>query len=62
MANEEHLAKLREGVEAWNDWRDSNLEIRPGLSEADIGKANLVPANLNETYISLANLRGATSE
>ncbi len=21
MANPEHLAKLREGVEAWNEWR-----------------------------------------
>ena len=24
MANEEHLARLKQGVEAWNQWREAN--------------------------------------
>jgi hypothetical protein len=31
MANEEHLAILRKGVEAWNAWRKENPDIRPEL-------------------------------
>ena len=28
MANPEHLAKLKEGVEAWNKWRKDNPKIK----------------------------------
>lgn len=35
MANPEHLAKLREGVEAWNAWRAANRNIRFDLSGID---------------------------
>ena len=27
MANEEHVAKLKEGVTAWNAWRRENPEV-----------------------------------
>ena len=27
MANEEHVAILKQGVEAWNKWRDENRTI-----------------------------------
>ena len=53
MANPEHLAKLKEGVEAWNQWREQNPEIQPDLSGADLREANLSEADLSE-----ANLRG----
>ena len=53
MANREHLAKLREGVEAWNNWREHNPAIRPDFSGMSLNKANLVGANLIK-----ANLRG----
>ena len=33
MANEEHLARLKQGVEAWNQWRTAHSEIQPDLSE-----------------------------
>lgn len=33
MANPEHLAKLKEGVEAWNEWRDNNPDIIPDLQD-----------------------------
>jgi hypothetical protein len=37
LANPEHLAKLKEGVEAWNDWREQDgYQTQPDLSEADL--------------------------
>ncbi len=74
MANEEHLAILRQGVDAWNQWRKESPEVTPDLSGADLIEAhlhqaylrgtNLAGANLREAYLSLAdlneaNLRGA---
>jgi hypothetical protein len=29
MANEEHLAILRQGVAVWNAWREANPDIQP---------------------------------
>ena len=34
MANEEHLQILKQGGEAWNQWRRDNPEIRPNLRGA----------------------------
>ncbi len=50
MVNFEHLALLKQGVEAWNQWRQAN----PDLSEPDLRGANLEGADL-----SWANLRRA---
>jgi hypothetical protein len=36
MANKRHLARLKQGVEAWNQWRESNPHINPDLSIADL--------------------------
>jgi hypothetical protein len=47
MANGEHLAKLREGVEAWNGWRLSNAIVVPDLSGADLSGADLGKVNLH---------------
>lgn len=52
MANEEHLAKLLEGVEVWNRWRKENPDARPDLSEA-----NLRGIDFRET-VYFADLRG----
>jgi uncharacterized protein YjbI with pentapeptide repeats len=51
MPNDEHVAMLKYGIRPWNDWRDSNPQIRPDLSDADLNrlsfqKANLIDANL----------------
>jgi hypothetical protein len=54
MPNEEHVALLKEGVEAWNAWRHEKPDIRP-----DLFGANLVGANLTGAYLGGANLRGA---
>jgi hypothetical protein len=42
MANTEHLAKLKEGVEASNLWRAANENIRPDLAGADLAGVNLL--------------------
>ena len=39
MADPEHVAKLLEGVEAWNAWRIANKSIIPDLSDAFIQEA-----------------------
>ncbi len=46
MANPEHLAKLKEGVEVWNAWRAENKRVWVDLIEADLNRANLYGANL----------------
>ena len=66
MANLEHLAKLNEGVQAWNVWRAQSPDVQPDLSEANLagadlaganfGKASLVEADLDEAYLDGANL------
>src|SRR5262249_21780611 len=53
MANDEHVALLKQGVTAWNAWRVVNPGIRPELSGADFSRENLRRADLRS-----ANLRG----
>jgi uncharacterized protein YjbI with pentapeptide repeats len=48
MANDEHVALLKQGVAAWNAWRDANANILPDLSGADLSEAILIEANLIE--------------
>jgi hypothetical protein len=59
MANPEHVAKLKEGVEAWNQWRREAPDIIPNLNEADFSGANLAGANLGGVNLFGANLVGA---
>jgi len=42
MANPEHLAILKQGVEQWNKWRRANSGIQPDLSGADLGELGVV--------------------
>ena len=65
MANEDHLAILRKGVEAWNQWRLDDEMVQPDLSganldEVDFSGANLRDADLSGANVSWANLRGAS--
>ena len=59
MANEEHLAILRQGVEAWNQWRGENPYVEVDLTGADLRGADLSYADLSGVNLSRADLRGA---
>jgi uncharacterized protein YjbI with pentapeptide repeats len=64
MANEEHLAILRQGVEAWNRWRHDDRGIVPNLSGAILSgailsKADFFQTNLNGAVLSGVILSGA---
>jgi uncharacterized protein YjbI with pentapeptide repeats len=62
MANEEHLAILGEGVDAWNQWRLENPELAPNLVQADLKRADLRGAELMKADLRGANLREANLE
>ena len=57
MANPEHVAKLNEGGEAWNEWRKANPFVKPDLTQADLRNANLWVI-LEQKHIGV-DLRGA---
>jgi uncharacterized protein YjbI with pentapeptide repeats len=59
MANSDHLNTVRQGVDAWNAWREREPTITPDLSEADLSRADLHGANLREAELSGAELSGA---
>ena len=61
MANREHLAKIKEGAGAWNDWRKANPDVVPDLRDAilfseDLRRANLSRANLSGAKLYKADL------
>jgi uncharacterized protein YjbI with pentapeptide repeats len=66
MANPEHLAKLKEGVEAWNLWRSeipftTVVDLKSAdLSAMDLSGANLSNGDFQEAILNGVNLRGAT--
>jgi hypothetical protein len=59
MANPEHLAKLKEGVEAWNQWRSKPPTVAVDLIEAALPRTRLSGANLNRANLTEVNLSGA---
>jgi Pentapeptide repeats (8 copies) len=69
MADARHLARLKQGVSAWNAWRRRSPRVRPDLSRAllidaelrgiNLANANLERANLRSSTLSRANLRRA---
>jgi uncharacterized protein YjbI with pentapeptide repeats len=59
VANPEHLARLKENVRVWNEWRTSNPDIEIDLSESDLSKCFLVGAYLSNANLNAANFSGA---
>ena len=59
MANEEHLAQLKQKVAVWNQWRAANRDIKPDLTGVDLNKATLDGADLGGAALSGVTLRGA---
>ena len=67
MPIEEHLKKIKQGIDLWNQWREENLDTVPDLSQADIRGCQLQKINLSNTYLNEAklqysNLTGANLE
>ncbi len=69
MANRDHLAKLKQSVDAWNAWRLKHRDITPDLKGAylrlrrldgvNFTDALLYETNLRKAALHHANLRGA---
>jgi uncharacterized protein YjbI with pentapeptide repeats len=52
MANDEHVALLKQGVAAWNAWRDKKPHIRsPDLSGAVLNRAELSGADFRSARL-----------
>src|SRR5215217_6764407 len=69
MADQTHLEILRQGLDAWNLWREQYPAIKPDLSEADLkwqpygpysrDVSRLSGRNFSRTNLSEADLSGA---
>ena len=67
MANDEHIAILKRGVDAWNKWRGQYPDVKPDLTRADLRKekiseANLSGVKLGDAYLSEAVLDAEVGE
>jgi len=60
MANPDHLDILKQGVEAWNAWREQYADITPDLRAARISYADLRAANLTSADLASADVSEAT--
>jgi len=56
MANKEHLKILKQGVNAWYEWRIQNKRIKPDLSGVYLSKVDLSGADFSATNLSDATL------
>jgi uncharacterized protein YjbI with pentapeptide repeats len=59
MANDDHIALVKKGVDAWNAWREKNRDIKPKLGGANLKGENLSGADLTEANLQGALLAGA---
>src|ERR1700730_375973 len=60
MANDEHGALLRKGVDAWNECRRQNVPlVQPDLAEANLRGTDLIGADLSDANLRDANLIAA---
>lgn len=57
--NSNHFDKLKEGVEAWNEWKDE-FDGRVRLRGARLSNMDLSGVNLTGADLQFADLRGAT--
>jgi hypothetical protein len=59
VANNDHLALLRQGTTIWNEWRARNPDEKPDFSRAKLIGVRLPGAYLSEADFRMANLREA---
>jgi uncharacterized protein YjbI with pentapeptide repeats len=58
MADETHLVVLKQGRDAWNEWRGVHANIRPDLSNASLRGLDLAKADLSGADLRKTDLRG----
>ena len=62
-ANPEHLKILKQGVSAWNAWRQENPRVTPILSNADLHElTDMTRVNLSGVIMHGVNLAGVNLE
>jgi uncharacterized protein YjbI with pentapeptide repeats len=59
MANDDHVALLKQSVDAWHAWRRANPGIRPDLSGADLHGWDLRTVDLSTASLIDTDLSGA---
>jgi len=59
MGNPDHIAKIYEGVDAWNNWREANLRIQPDLTRADLSGRDLRSIDFRGVGLFKTKLIGA---
>lgn len=52
MANQEHVALLKQGIDSWNKWRRENAEIQVDLSSTDLSNLDLSMGNFSPAHVS----------
>jgi uncharacterized protein YjbI with pentapeptide repeats len=60
MANKEHLKILKQGADAWNDWREREPETQADLSGLTLNNENLFKVNLKEVNLKWTDLSEAS--
>ena len=60
MADETHLAVLKQGVAAWNEWRAAHAAARPDFSSASLRGLDLAKVDFAGANLRKADLRGTT--
>ena len=60
MADDTHLAVLKQGVAAWNEWRAAHAAARPDFSSASLRGLDLAKVDFAEANLRKADLRGTT--
>jgi len=59
VANPEHLAILKQGVEVWNRWRADSEAKHPDLSNSDLSKSNFSGVDFRLTDLKEVDFRSA---
>jgi uncharacterized protein YjbI with pentapeptide repeats len=58
MADDTHLAVLKQGADAWNEWRAAHADTPPDLSDASLRGLDLAKVDLPGADLCKADLRG----
>ncbi len=61
MANEELVARLKQGAQAWNAWRTEHREAPVDLSGAGLRGLDLAGADLGGADLTGADLRASSA-